>query len=156
VLGKFRLIVRSLFLALFLTVLAASPAYADAYGIVPVRTFDYTFGGVKVVVPTGFFFQHSIHGKDRTITSEQGDIVAMGPAAAGSPFCNWRIDFQYLDTDGTVYQTDRGPISNTCGKYEINRLVSSVRTLPSYGKACAIFYVSGTERARQCHYIAAS
>jgi hypothetical protein len=130
-----------------------SPAYADAYGITPLSAFDYTFQGLKFTVPSGFFFQHAIHGRDLVVTHEQADMITMGPAVAGSGFCNWRIDFQYEDVNGRVYSTDRGPLTTTCDKYDIYRALPGPRTLSSYGRSCAIFYVNGTERVRQCHFI---
>ncbi|HWN33536.1 MAG TPA: hypothetical protein VNP03_12355 [Pseudonocardia sp.] len=132
---------------------STSPAYADAYGITALGAFDYTFQGLKFTVPNGFFFQHAIHGSGLVVTHEQADIVAMGPAVAESDFCNWRIDFQYEDADGKIYRTDRGPLATTCGKYDIYRAIPETRTLPSYGRSCAIFYVNGAERVRQCHFI---
>ncbi len=87
------------------------------------------------------------------IVSDYASITAFGTAIAQSDFCNWRIDFQYEDENGKVYDTDRGPLNNSCSKYDVVREGAGNRTLPAYGKACAIFYVNGDERARQCHYI---
>jgi len=143
----------TLALAVTSVLAVAPPAYADAYGITALGAFEYTFQGVKFTVPNGFFLQHAIHGNGLAITREQADIVAMGPAVVESGFCNWRIDFQYEDADGKVYRTDRGPLTTTCGKFDIVRAIPEARTLPSYGRSCAIFYVNGAERVRQCHFI---
>jgi hypothetical protein len=132
---------------------APSPAYADAYGITALGAFDYTFQGLKFTVPNGFFFQHATHGSGLVITQEQADIVAMGPAVVESGFCNWRIDFQYEDAEGKIYRTDRGSQATNCAKYDIVRAIPNTRTLPTYGRSCAIFYVNGAERVRQCHFI---
>lgn len=128
-------------------------AYADAWGETPVRAFDFTFNGVKFSVPTGFLFGHSIKGQDRTVVRDYASITAFGPAVAQSDFCNWRIDFQYENASGKVYDTDRGPLNSSCTKYDVEREGVGNRTLPEYGKACAIFYVNGSEQARQCHFI---
>lgn len=143
----------SVALATALSLILTPQARADAYGITSIGAFDYTFQGLKISVPSGFFFAHTIRGSDLTITSEHADIVAMGPAVVQSPFCNWRIDFQLEDQDGHVYRTDRGPVASTCDRFSVDRLVTTPQTLPSYGKACAIFYVNGVERVRQCHFI---
>lgn len=152
-LGRNRNVLLAIVSAVGLTVATPQLAYADAVGETPVRAFEYTFKGVKISVPTGFLFGHSIKGKDRRIDRDYASMVGFGPAVVQSPFCNWRIDFQYEDEAGKVYDTDRGPVNNSCTKYDVYRQGRGNRTLPSYGKACAIFVVNGSEEARQCHYI---
>jgi hypothetical protein len=145
-------------LGLVLTVAAGlvlsstSPAYADAVGSTPVGGFDYTFQGIKVSIPAGSFFTHVIRGSGLTITDESAGVDSIGPGLVGGGFCNWRIDFQYEDDAGKIYRTDRGPTSNSCDHYTFRDLPAT-HVLPSYGKACALFYVNGAERARQCHFI---
>jgi hypothetical protein len=132
-----------------------SPAYADAVGSTPIGGFEYTFEGAKVSIPTGSFFTHLIRGKGLTVTDENAGVDSVGPGLASNGFCNWRIDFQYEDDSGKIYRTDRGPLSNTCDHYTF-RDVRGARAIPSYGKSCAIFYVNGAARAKQCHYIVKS
>lgn len=141
--------------AMVLSLVITSPAYADAVGSTPVGAFEYSSQGLKISIPEGSFFTHVIRGKGLNIADENAGVDSIGPGLIGNGFCNWRIDFQYEDDGGKLYRTDRGPMSNTCAHYTF-RDVRGARTLPSYGKACAIFYVNGNERARQCHYIVQS
>jgi len=127
-------------------------AHADAVGTVPIGGFEYTWEGAKFTVPTGAFLTHAIFGEGRRVTRENAGVDSIGPALYNGGFCNWRIDFQYQDTNGKVYGTDRGPTENRCNHYTF-REIRGDRSLSSYGKACALFYVSGAERARQCHFI---
>jgi hypothetical protein len=139
-------------MAAALVLFATSLAYADAVGSTPIGAFDYTFQGAKLSIPTGSFFTHMIRGSGLTITDESAGVDGIGPGLVGGGFCNWRIDFQYEDDSGKVYSIDRGPLSNTCDHYTFRDLPVT-HALPSYGKACALFYVNGVERARQCHFI---
>jgi hypothetical protein len=132
-----------------------SPAYADAIGSTPRGRFEYTFGGAKVSIPTGSFFTHLIRGKGLTVTDENAGVDSVGPGLASNGFCNGRIDFQYEDVSGKIYRTDRGPLSSTCDHYTF-RDVRGTRTIPAYGKSCAVFYVNGAARAKQCHSIVKS
>lgn len=150
--SAFRLVAVATGLAGSVLLTLSIPAHADAVGTEPVGSFDYTFHGASIKIPTGSFLTHYIGGSDRTITMERAGVDGIGPGLVGDGFCNWRIDFQYEDDSSKVYNVDRGPVSNTCDKYTF-REVATRRTLPSYGRACALFFVNGTERARQCHFI---
>ena len=89
--------------ALVLT--APTGAYASAVGSTPVRTFEYSVGGVTMKVPTGCMFTHIIRGTGRKITYQNAGVDCAFVGALSSGFCNWRIDFTYADTDNRNYRT---------------------------------------------------
>jgi len=51
-----------------LALTAPATAHATAIGSTPVRTFEYSVGGVTMKVPTGCMFTHAIRGSGRKIT----------------------------------------------------------------------------------------
>ncbi|MFJ9538018.1 hypothetical protein ACIRPX_12240 [Streptomyces sp. NPDC101225] len=135
--------------ALLLT--APTNASAGAVGTTPVKTFDYSVGGMTVKVPTGCLFTHVIRGSGRRITYQNAGVDCAFVGALGSGFCNWRIDFTYRDTSNRTYRTSRGRTHNEC-KIDPMRN-NSPQTLARYGKACARLYVNGVPRVSQCHSI---
>lgn len=64
------------------------------------------------------------------------------------------LDFAYADTSNRTYKTLKGAVQVTCKRGGgTTRKIEKNRTLAHYGKACAKFYVNGSRRATQCHYI---
>ncbi|MGC5568290.1 hypothetical protein ACPYPG_36365 [Streptomyces sp. FR-108] len=135
--------------ALVLT--SPTAAQAGAIGSTPVRTFEYSVGGMTMKVPTGCLFTHIIRGGGRKITYQNAGVDCAFVAALGSGFCNWRIDFTYADTNNKTYRTSRGRTHPEC-KIDPMRN-NSPQALSRYGKACAHLYVTGVRRVRQCHHI---
>ncbi|MEU9874790.1 hypothetical protein [Streptomyces phaeochromogenes] len=134
-----------------LVLMAPSVAEAGAVGSTPVRTFEYSVGGMVMKVPTGCMFTHLIRGGGRKITYQNAGVDCGFVAALGSGFCNWRIDFTYANTNNRTYRTSRGRTHPEC-KIDPMRN-NSPQTLPRYGKACAHLYVNGVRRVSQCHHI---
>lgn len=134
-----------------LVLMSPSVAEAGAVGSTPVRTFEYSVGGMAMKVPTGCMFTHIIRGGGRKITSQNAGVDCGFVAALGSGFCNWRIDFTYANTNNRTYRTSRGRTHPEC-KIDPMRN-NSPQTLPRYGKACAHLYVNGVRRVSQCHHI---
>ncbi|MFJ9900393.1 hypothetical protein ACIQPR_44395 [Streptomyces sp. NPDC091280] len=135
--------------ALVLTM--STGAQAGAIGSTPVRTFEYSVGGMTMKIPTGCVFTHIIRGGGRKISYQNAGVDCAFVGALSSGFCNWRIDFTYADTDNRTYRTSRGATHNEC-KIDPMRN-NSPQTLPRYGKACARLYVGGARRVSQCHNI---
>ncbi|KOV95154.1 hypothetical protein [Streptomyces sp. NRRL B-3648] len=133
------------------TLTAPTTAHATAVGSTPVRTFEYSVGGMTMKVPTGCMFTHIIRGSGRKITYQNAGVDCAFVAALSSGFCNWRIDFTYADTDNRTYRTSRGRTHSEC-KIDPMRN-NSPQTLPRYGRACARLYVNGVQRVSQCHHI---
>ncbi|MFJ4877893.1 hypothetical protein ACIP93_22135 [Streptomyces sp. NPDC088745] len=129
----------------------AVPAEASAAGSTAVNTFTYTVGGAAVKVPTGCFFTHIIKGSGKRIEYQNAGVDCGFVAALGPGFCNWRIDFTYVDTNNRTYKTSRGKTHPEC-KIDPMRN-NSPQTLPRYGKSCTHLYVNGVRRSSQCHYI---
>jgi hypothetical protein len=92
--------------ALVLT--SSSVAQAGAVGSTPVRTFEYSVGGMTMKVPTGCLFTHIIRGGGEKIAYQNAGVDCAFVGALSSGFCNWRIDFTYADTNNTTYRTSRG------------------------------------------------
>ncbi|MFB7993579.1 hypothetical protein ACFC4G_12250 [Streptomyces sp. NPDC056002] len=138
--------------ALLLT--SSSVAQAGAVGSTPVRTFEYSVGGMTMKVPTGCAFTHIIRGGGKKITYQNAGVDCAFVAALGTGFCDWRIDFTYEDTDNRTYRVSRGRTHPEC-KIDPMRN-NSPQTLPRYGKACAAcahLHVNGVRRVSQCHHI---
>ncbi|WP_030345224.1 hypothetical protein [Streptomyces sp. NRRL S-1022] len=133
------------------TLTAPTTAHATAVGSTPVRTFEYSVGGMTMKVPTGCMFTHIIRGTGRKITYQNAGVDCAFVAALSSGFCNWRIDFAYADTDNRTYRTSRGRTHSEC-KIDPMRN-NSPQKLPRYGRACARLYVNGVQRVSQCHHI---
>lgn len=127
-------------------------AHADATGETPVQTFKFTFQGAEFNIPGGALFAHSIKGNGRRVDSESAGVEFGARAANEWKFCNWRIDFYYEDLSGKIYDVTKGVTNPGCD-YSPSREQRVDRTLPAYGKACAVFYVTAVERAKQCHNI---
>ncbi|MGX1272412.1 hypothetical protein [Streptomyces phaeoluteigriseus] len=87
----------------------------------------------------------------KRIASELAGVDCAGLAATFSRFCNWRIDFSYADTDNKSYRTSRGSTRPECKGDPLRH--AQPQTLPTYGKACAKFFVNGKLRAVQCHFL---
>lgn len=134
-----------------LTFTAPTIAHAGAIGSTPVRTFEYSVGGVTMKVPTGCMFTHVVRGNGRKITYQNAGVDCAFVGALSSGFCNWRIDFSYADTNNRTYRTSRGKTHSEC-KIDPMRN-NSPQTLPRYGKACAHLHVNGVRRVSQCHHI---
>lgn len=126
-------------------------AHAGAIGATPVRTFEYSVGGVTMKVPTGCMFTHVVRGSGRKITYQNAGVDCAFVGALSSGFCNWRIDFSYADANNRIYRTSRGRTHSEC---KIDPMRSnSPQTLPRYGKACAHLHVNGVRRVSQCHHV---
>ncbi|MFD0316460.1 hypothetical protein [Streptomyces flavalbus] len=126
-------------------------AHAGAIGSTPVRTFEYSVGGVTMKVPTGCMFTHIIRGGGKKITYQNAGVDCAFVGALSSGFCNWRIDFTYADTRNRTYRTSRGRTHVECKNDPMRN--NSPQTLPRYGKACAHLHVNGVRRVSQCHHI---
>ncbi|MGW3103156.1 hypothetical protein [Streptomyces sp. NPDC001100] len=126
-------------------------AQAGAIGSTPVRTFEYSVGGMTMKIPTGCLFTHIIRGSGRKISYQNAGVDCAFVGALSSGFCNWRIDFTYADTENRTYHTSRGTTHTECRIDPMRN--NSAQTLPRYGKACARLYVGGTRRVSQCHNI---
>ncbi|MBA3487978.1 MAG: hypothetical protein H0T78_00255 [Longispora sp.] len=128
-----------------------APEVGSAYGSTPIRTIGFSTGGISLLVPTGCFLTHGIHGKGTRVESENAGTDCAGPGFLGGGFANWRIDFQYFDTNNHMYENNVGPIN-----YEMTfnnfRSINHARTMQP-GRSCAVFFSNGQELARQCHNI---
>ncbi len=62
-------------------------AHATAVGTTPVRTFEYSVGGMTVKVPTGCMFTHAIKGSGRRITYQNAGVDCAFVGALSSGFC---------------------------------------------------------------------
>ncbi|MFF3012665.1 hypothetical protein [Streptomyces sp. NPDC057939] len=134
-----------------LVVLPGSPAHAGAIGSTPVATFDHQIGGVTMKVPTGCMFTHIVSGDGKNITHQNAGVDCGFVGALNSGFCNWRIDFTYVDTNNKTYRTSRGKTHTEC---KINPMRDNApQTLPRYGRTCAYINVNNVRRAGQCHHI---
>ena len=143
----------------------AAPSTGERVAIEPlsasggaiVGAFCYTYKSVKIC-PVGSILFHRITGSGKNITYQEASLSdLLGNGTAGGNYCNWRIDWVYY-TDAVppvLYRRDTGPTHNVCEGmfYEIGRKDSRNVTVAYYGSACAVFYVNGTERGRQCHSI---
>ncbi|MEV7284359.1 hypothetical protein AB0O01_07295 [Streptomyces sp. NPDC093252] len=134
-----------------LVITGSTSAHAGAIGSTPVRSFEYSVGGVTMKIPTGCMFTHVVRGSGKRITAQNAGVDCGFVAALSSGFCNWRIDFSYSDTDNRVYRTSRGRTHSECKIDPLRK--NSPQRLPRYGKACAQLYVSGVRRVSQCHHI---
>ncbi len=134
-----------------LAIFTTAPARASAIGVAPVTSFTYSFQGVTVKVPVGCFLTHKIRGDDRVVTAERAGVDCAGAGLWSGGFCNSRIDLQYYDVYNRIYLTNPGRTDNSC-IYDPLR-DGPARVLPRFGKACAVLYVNGVARARQCHSI---
>jgi hypothetical protein len=138
---KFLSLLFGLLLAAGLSVAIQTPASADANGC---DGWAYgSFGGYTI--PSGILC-HQIRGNGRTISVEYAD-------AASARLCNWRIDYRYYNTSGTVYRVSTGPTHTTCTSDGERYYYPG--TLPYYGKACAYVYSNGAYLTKQCHNITA-
>ncbi|QJS11890.1 hypothetical protein HKX69_22345 [Streptomyces argyrophyllae] len=146
-----RRVVTTLAAAACLALAPPTTAHATALGSAPVRTFEYSVGGMTVKVPTGCMFTHIVRGSGRKITYQNAGVDCAFVAALSSGFCNWRIDFTYADTDNRTYRTSRGKTHSEC-KIDPMRN-NSPQTLPRFGRTCAHLYVNGVRRVSQCHHI---
>ncbi|GGY64637.1 hypothetical protein GCM10010300_04790 [Streptomyces olivaceoviridis] len=136
-----RRVVTTLAAAASLALAAPTSAHAGAMGSTPVRTFEYSVGGMTVKVPTDCMFTHIIRGSGRKITYQNAGVDCAFVAALSSGFCNWRIDFTYADTNNRTYRTSRGKTHSEC---KIDPMRNNApQTLPRYGRACARLYVNG-------------
>ena len=73
---------RALVAAGALLLAAPASAHATAIGSTPVRTFEYSVGGVTMKIPTGCMFTHVIRGGGRKITYQNAGVdcaFAAGP-----------------------------------------------------------------------------
>lgn len=130
----------------------AAPAHASAIGTTPIATFRYTVSGVTINVPTGCFLTHRISGAGQRIDAENAGVDCAGPGLWWGGFCNWRINFEYFNSDNQWYGTNQGGLNSSCDYYTFRTDTRSHR-LAGPGRACAVFIVNATERARQCHSI---
>jgi hypothetical protein len=70
----------------------------------------------------------------------------------------------YTTIGGFEYTFEGAEVSIPTGSFITHRSrgkglfrdVRGTRTIPVHGKSCAIFYVNGAARAKQCHYIVKS
>jgi hypothetical protein len=136
-------------------VVQAKAPVPTAIGYDVFGAFCYNFGSRNICVP-GATLGHYIKGDGRRITVEEGSISDnISGSTAGGLYCNWRIAWKYYDTNNSLYQTVNGPLHTACEGLTgtLGRRDQSGRTLAHFGRACAVFIVNGTERARQCHSI---
>ncbi len=90
---------------------------------------------------------HSIQGENLYIESE-----GAGFTSVFRNVCNWRIDYAHYDMARSRYRRFTGPTTYGCNQSAEGRgVVWNASAEP--GTACAILYVSGAEKARQCHNI---
>lgn len=133
---------------------AVSPAVASAVGYGKVGSFCYEVRGVQLCAPAATI-GHVVQGQGRVITREEASVQdVLGGDTGGGKWCNWRIDWRYVDTDGRVYQVSKGPTHNDCTWLtSVGRVDRTKRTLKHYGKACAAFFAGGRQRGAQCHNV---
>ncbi|RII13342.1 hypothetical protein DSC45_23620 [Streptomyces sp. YIM 130001] len=112
----------------------------SATGSTVIGSFNYTWNGVSVKIPTGCFFTHTVKGKGKKITNQFAGADCAG-VGAFTKFCNWRIDFAYAGTNGKTYKTSKGATHNSCKTAGTNLRHNAPQTLKKYGKACARLYV---------------
>jgi hypothetical protein len=129
-----------------------APAHASATGSTPISSFSYSIGGVTIAIPNGCFFTHRISGDGQRIDAENAGTDCVGPGFWSAGFCNWRINFEYFNTDNQWYGTNQGDLNSACN-FSTFRTDTRSHRLPGPGRACAVFMVNGAERARQCHSI---
>ncbi len=116
-----------------------------------------TIAGKKVCWP-GATLGHYVAGSGKVITYQSAVVEDnWGGGTAGGNFCNWRIDWEYRDTNGAVYFTDWGPMHYTCEGlyYTIGRSDPKYRVVGKYGAVCAVLNTNGARVAAQCHFITA-
>ncbi|MGH1552627.1 hypothetical protein ACRAWF_12740 [Streptomyces sp. L7] len=63
-------------------------AQAGAIGSTPVRTFEYSVGGMTMKIPTGCLFTHIIRGGGRKISYQNAGVDCAFVGALSSGFCN--------------------------------------------------------------------
>jgi hypothetical protein len=133
----------------------SGPSAQTAIGYAGIGSFCYSFGGRNICAPRATL-GHFIQGDGRRISRQEASVDDfIGAGTAGGWYCNWRIAWQYYDTNNRLYQTVPGPLHTTCDgdTGPIGRADRSGRTLPHFGRACAQFLVNGVQRGRQCHNI---
>ncbi|MCS0634646.1 hypothetical protein NX801_03025 [Streptomyces sp. LP05-1] len=137
-----------------LIAMTAEPAAASAVGYAKVVGVCYEFRGQNVCAPVTTL-GHYIQGSGKRITRQEASVQDVaGGDTAGGKWCNWRIDWRYVDSNGRAYQVSRGKAHYRCDWLgSIGRVDKTRRTLKHYGKACADFHAGGKKRASQCHYI---
>jgi hypothetical protein len=142
-------------LALLIPTAATSQASAVGYQVFGAQCA--TLAGKTLCFP-GATLGHSITGSGKTITHQSASVDDnYGGGTAGGNFCNWRIDWEYRDTNNKVYYTDYGPMHYKCESlyYPIGRDDGTRRVVGQYGAACAVFWANGRRLATQCHHITA-
>lgn len=124
----------------------------SAYGTEPIGNFDFEYQGHKFYVPTGCFLTHGIDGDGLNVNHENAGTDCAGTAYLWGGFCNWEIDIEYKNLDGRVYGTRPGMFHSTCEYNVFEKWTARYHALVA-GKACAVLWVGGAVRARQCHNI---
>lgn len=143
--------------ALAFTAAAANPAEAagtgsgTAFGTEPIGSFSFSFEGLTINVPAGCFLTHYIQGDGLKADQENAGTDCTGAGYWFGGFCNWRIDFKYYDDHNNLYYNHEGLTISRCD-YNTFGPMDNHRVLRA-GRSCAVFYVAGKERARQCHNI---
>ncbi len=132
----------------------STPSSASAVGFAKVVGFCLDAKGQAVCLPTTTL-GHFVRGSGRNVNRQEASVQdSFGMDSAGGNWCNWRIDWRYSDTNGRTYLISRGETHRKCTLHSsIGRVDTTHHTLKHYGKACADFFVAGTRRASQCHFI---
>ena len=131
----------------------SDPTGDSAGGFTSVSSFAYSWEGLTLSVPLGCFLGYNINGSERHISSESANVWCMGIGVI-SRFCNYHIDFEYENQNGSIYGADHFPTQYRCDLGGTSNFVRNTPlNLPWWGKACAYLYVGGRYRAGMCHYI---
>ncbi|MFI7305518.1 hypothetical protein ACIBM8_20085 [Micromonospora aurantiaca] len=130
---------------------AGAPAQASAYGVSPIGSFQYSWEGVTIKVPTGCLLSHTVKGDGTRVDSENVGTDCVGPGYWWGGFCNYQFSFERYDANGKYYTATRFPVVNKCGYNLFQSLNQGAILKP--GRSCAVLRVNGVERARQCHNI---
>lgn len=127
-----------------------TPSFAT--GQTWISAFTYTWNGIPVPVPRGYF-SHTIWGSGLTITKEEARYSAASTGSSFLPICNWRIDWQSR-SGGTVFSTSQG-VLHGCNYLSlgVSRVTASTR-VARQSSMCARLYIALTFRGEQCHSIA--
>lgn len=134
---------------------SAGAAEASALGYQVFRTKCVKIAGKDVCFPGGTL-GHYIKGDKNVIVRQEASVDDnFGGGTSGGQFCNWRIDWAYLNTSNVEYSRSYGTTRFVCEGWSVIGRVDTVRRNLQYGKACAVLIAGGSEIARQCHYITA-
>jgi len=115
----------------------------------PVGTFQYSYGGVTINVPTGCFLNMSVFGTGLHLDSTEANVDCIGPAAIVPLFCNWRGVYKFYNASNVLYASQTKPLHTGCGLASYPIEDATPRTMQT-GSICLEFLVGGVKRATTC------